>query len=126
MKSIAVVNTLVLCLSHPYFICRFMDHHRHYFCKLTRVPEYHQAQACQAGVIACNEMLHWVWVEDEEIKDFVVFDPFNDSEQCHYIHPPIELSPKHRLFNLENFQLDTVSFGVFQGRLQIFQFSHYP
>ncbi|KAK7809447.1 twinkle like protein [Quercus suber] len=51
--------------------------------------------ACYAGVIACNGMLHWVCVKDKEIKGFVVFDPFNDSEQCHYIHPPIDLSLRH-------------------------------
>ena len=79
--------------------------------------------SCQAGVIACNGMLHWVWVEDEEIKGFVVFDPFNDSEQCHYIHPPIELPPRQCLFWRT---FTWTSFGVFRGRLQIFRFSHYP
>ena len=72
--------------------------------------------ACYAGVIACNGMLHWVWVEDKEIKGIVVFDPFNDLEQCHYIHPPIDLSLRHH-----------VSLGVFRGRLRIFQLiSYYP
>ena len=72
--------------------------------------------ACYAEVIACNGMLHWVWVEDKEIKGIVVFDPFNDLEQCHYIHPPIDLSLRHH-----------VSLGVFRGRLRIFQLiSYYP
>ena len=72
--------------------------------------------ACYAGVIACNGMLHWVCVKVKEIKGFVVFDPFNDSEQCHYIHPPIDLSLRHY-----------VSLGVFRRRLRIFQLiSYFP
>ena len=52
----------------------------------------------------------------KEIKGFVVFDPFNDSEQCHYIHPPIDLSLRHY-----------VSLGVFRRRLRIFQLiSYFP
>uniref|UniRef100_A0A2N9EDJ8 F-box domain-containing protein n=1 Tax=Fagus sylvatica TaxID=28930 RepID=A0A2N9EDJ8_FAGSY len=86
----------------------------------------------EAGVVACNGMLHWLdvdredkmiegfvafdpWDVDEEdkmIEAVVVFDPFNENaEQClRYIDPPIEfLRDKH------------FSFGVFQGRLRIFQ-----
>ncbi|KAK9986011.1 hypothetical protein SO802_030962 [Lithocarpus litseifolius] len=66
-----------------------------------------------AGVVACNGMLHWV---DENDK-IVVFDPFNNAEECRYIDPPIDFSLG-----------EWVSFGVFQGRLRIFQNSslQYP
>nr|POE81955.1 hypothetical protein CFP56_51002 [Quercus suber]POE93134.1 hypothetical protein CFP56_40288 [Quercus suber] len=37
-------------------------------------------------------------------------DPFNDAERCHYIDPSIDLLAR-----------DSVSFGVFQGHLRIFQ-----
>ena len=77
------------------------------------------SMSCRSGVIACNGMLHWVWVEGEgenqTIKGFVVFDPFHSSEQCHYIDPPIDLSPQH----------SEISFGSFQKRLRIFQKSRY-
>ncbi|KAF3954122.1 hypothetical protein CMV_020491 [Castanea mollissima] len=66
-----------------------------------------------AGVVACNGMLHWVNTDEKDkfIKGFVVFDPFNDAERCHYLDPPIDISPKQF----------AVSFGEFQGRLRIFQ-----
>ena len=44
------------------------------------------------------------------IRGFVVFDPFNNAQGCRYIDPPIDLSLG-----------EWVSFGVFQGRLRIFQ-----
>jgi hypothetical protein len=80
----------------------------------------------EAGVVACNGMLHWLDVDkkdkminfdplDVDIKGFVVFDPFNENaEQClRYIDPPIEFL-RDDYFSLE-------SLGVFQGRLRIFQ-----
>jgi|UniRef100_A0A2N9FAD4 hypothetical protein len=88
----------------------------------------HINRIMEAGVVACNGMLHWLdvegfvvldpWGVDEEdkmIKGFVVFDPFNENaEQClRYIDPPIEF------LRDDNFSLE--SFGVFQGRLRIFQ-----
>jgi hypothetical protein len=67
-----------------------------------------------AGVVACNGMLHWVDadIEDKIIKGFVVYNPFNENEeQCiNYIDPPIDFVLRA-----------TCSFGVFQGRLRIFQ-----
>ena len=65
-----------------------------------------------AGVVACNGMLLWVDVDknDRMIRGFVVFDPFNNAQGCRYIDPPIDLSLR-----------EWVSFGVFQGRLRIFQ-----
>ena len=60
--------------------------------------------------IVCNGMLHWVADKEDVIKGFFMFDSFNDAEQCHYIDPLIDLSPK-----------DFVSFRVFQGHLWIFQ-----
>ena len=68
----------------------------------------------RAGIVTCSGKLHWVDAERENnmIKGFVVFDPFNDAERCRYINPPSELS-----------LLNSVSFGVFQGRLQLFQLS---
>jgi F-box interacting protein len=65
-----------------------------------------------AGVGACNGKLYWVDAEKgtQKIQGFVVFDPFKEEEQCRYINPPIDL-----LLN------QSVSFGVFQGRLRIFQ-----
>jgi hypothetical protein len=76
----------------------------------------------EAGVVACNGMLHWLDVDegDEMIKGFVVFDPFNENaEQClRYIDPPIEFL-RH---DDENF-----FFEVFQGRVRIFQSPfHFP
>ncbi|KAL4606075.1 hypothetical protein ACB092_09G077000 [Castanea dentata] len=70
-----------------------------------------------AGVVACNRMLHWVDENDRMIRGFVVFDPFNNAQGCRYIDPPIDLSLR-----------ESVSFGVFQGRLRIFQNSslQYP
>ena len=59
-----------------------------------------------AGVVACNGMLHWV---DTNSNGIVVFDPFNDVEQCHYIDPPIGLWATAK-----------ISLGLFQGRLRIF------
>ena len=70
----------------------------------------------EAGVVACNGMLHWLHPDkkDKMIKGFVVFDPFNENaEQCFgYIDPPIEFLRDGD---------DDFSFGVFQGRLRIFQ-----
>ncbi|XP_050243782.1 F-box protein At5g07610-like isoform X1 [Quercus robur] len=63
-----------------------------------------------AGVVACNGVLHWVDENDRMIRGFVVFDPFNNAQGCRYIDPPIDLSLG-----------EWVSFGVFQGRLRIFQ-----
>ncbi|GMY28686.1 putative F-box/kelch-repeat protein At4g22430 [Fagus crenata] len=65
-----------------------------------------------AGVVASNGKLYWVDVEKEtgKIQGFVVFDPFKEEEQCRYINPPLDL-----LLN------QYVSFGVFRGRLRIFQ-----
>ncbi|XP_023906794.1 F-box protein At5g07610 [Quercus suber] len=63
-----------------------------------------------AGVVACNGLLHWVDENDRMIRGFVVFDPFNSAQGCRYIDPPIDFS-----------RGEWVSFGVFQGRLRIFQ-----
>uniref|UniRef100_A0A2N9J502 F-box domain-containing protein n=1 Tax=Fagus sylvatica TaxID=28930 RepID=A0A2N9J502_FAGSY len=57
-------------------------------------------------LFACNGMLHWV---DTNSNGIVVFDPFNDVEQCHYIDPPIGLWATAK-----------ISLGLFQGRLRIF------
>ena len=69
----------------------------------------------RACVVACNGMLHWLHrnKKDKMIKG-VVFDPFNENpEQCFgYIDPPIEFLRDGD---------DHFSFGVFQGRLRIFQ-----
>ena len=75
-----------------------------------------KVESLHAGVVACNGMLHWVNTDEENkfIKGFVVFDPFNDAERCHYLDPPIDISPKHF----------AVSIGEFQGRLRIFQGGH--
>ena len=60
-------------------------------------------------VIACNGMLHWVQVdgEDETMKDILVFDP--QGGHLRYIRLPV--SPPGCV----------ISFGVFQGRLRLFQ-----
>ena len=63
----------------------------------------------QAGVVNCNGMLHWVDENDRIFKGFVVFDPFNDVQQCYYINPPIDFDSK-----------DFVYIGVFQGRFWIY------
>ena len=67
-------------------------------------------RSLNAGVVACNGMLHWVDENDRTIKGFVVFDPFNEAQGCRYIDPPSDLC-------LE----ELVYLGVFQGRLRIFQ-----
>nr|POE60908.1 hypothetical protein CFP56_65832 [Quercus suber] len=68
-------------------------------------------KSLRAGVVACNGKLHWLDTDEEDmIKGFLVFDPFNDAERLSYINPPIEFLPK-----------GCVSFGVFQGHLRMFQ-----
>ena len=69
----------------------------------------------QAGVFPCNGMLHWVDADQEFVKGFLVYDPFNDIGHLGYIDPPVEM----------NFlPTDLVFFGVFRGRLRIIQRSH--
>ncbi|KAL4606098.1 hypothetical protein ACB092_09G078400 [Castanea dentata] len=69
------------------------------------------SKVVHSDVVTCNGMLHWADTEvDGMIKGFVVFDPFNDAEQCHYINLPIPHLP-----------LDEFLFGVCQERLRIFQ-----
>nr|POF01712.1 isoform 2 of f-box protein [Quercus suber] len=60
-------------------------------------------------VIACNGMLHWVKVhsEDGTMEGFLVFDPHGG--HLRYIRLPV--SPQGYV----------ISFGVFQGRLRLFQ-----
>ena len=71
----------------------------------------------QAGVFPCNGMLHWVDADQEFVKGFLVYDPFNDIGHLRYIDPPVEM----------NFSpTDLVFFGVFRGRLRIIQNSHTP
>nr|POF14431.1 hypothetical protein CFP56_78181 [Quercus suber]POF18717.1 hypothetical protein CFP56_24945 [Quercus suber] len=67
-------------------------------------------RSSNAGVVACNGMLHWVDENDRTIKGFVVFDPFNEAQGCRYVDPPSDLCLG-----------DFVYLGVFQGRLRIFQ-----
>lgn len=69
------------------------------------------SKVVHSDVVTCNGMLHWADTEvDGMIKGFVVFDPFNDAEQCHYINLPIPHLPP-----------DEFLFGVCQGRLRVFQ-----
>jgi F-box interacting protein len=75
----------------------------------------------RTGVVACNGMLHWLdtCYNDElnvKVKGIVVFDPFNDTERCLYIDPPINYHTP------EGYN----SIGMFQGRLRILQFACYP
>ena len=66
------------------------------------------------GVVACNGKLYWVIQEVENNLvtrlEFMVFDPFDDKEQCRYIPPPIDLNPQ-----------PFFSIGVVQGCLRIFE-----
>ena len=77
------------------------------------------SKVVNADVVTCKGMLHWADTDvDGMIKGFVVFDPFNDAEQCHYINLPIPHLPPDEFF-----------FGVCQGCLRIFQHPwhlHYP
>ena len=77
------------------------------------------SKVVNADVVTCKGMLHWADTDvDGMIKGFVVFDPFNDAEQCHYINLPIPHLPPDEFF-----------FGVCQRRLRIFQrpwHLHYP
>ncbi|KAK7833751.1 hypothetical protein CFP56_025293 [Quercus suber] len=42
----------------------------------------------QAGVFPCKGMLHWVDADQEFVKGFLVYDPFNDIGHLRYIDPP--------------------------------------
>nr|POE98363.1 hypothetical protein CFP56_55040 [Quercus suber] len=67
----------------------------------------------RAGVVNCNGMLHWADENDSIFEGFVVFDPFNDAQQCRYINPPIDFDSKY-----------FVNLGVFQGRFRIYHLIH--
>ena len=66
-----------------------------------------------AGVVACNAMMHLANYTYEALPAFqgiVVFDPFNDAERCGYIETPIS-------FPLYGYW--SVSLCVFRGHLRI-------
>ncbi|XP_050242077.1 putative F-box/kelch-repeat protein At4g22430 [Quercus robur] len=66
----------------------------------------------EAGVVACNGMMHLAnyTYEELQLQGIVVFDPFNDAERCGYIETPISF-PYNGYWS--------VSLCVFRGHLRI-------